>query len=420
MPVRPRHRRHPTSPPPPTEVDLSAAGRRGQRVRRPVPAQPARQAPARRRRLRGGQVVAAVGPAARAGPDDPRRPAPGVDDRPQGRRRDRTRPGPVPPLRHHRCDDALDLLTEFRDSMLDRQEWMRDHRVRALRRSAPDTPYELLVIDELAMLTAYGDRSDVREALRLLAEILTQGRAADHGVAGYVQEPSKDVVDVRELFTTRICLGVTAASHVDMVLGDGARDRGALADEIPGDPGTPGSGSSSTPAPGSRSGSAPAASPTPTSTNSPPAAHPAADVGTDDGRRDGRRPALPAPARACYRHRRQRGRRTRRVRHGRHRPVPAAPRRRSPTAVLAAVCRPRAALGCAAQRPRPPPLRHRRSAWSRSPLLVGAARWVARRLRERREDAADALAGAAWRAQHMPGLAAADRRRPRRDRVGVA
>jgi integrase len=34
----------------------------------------------------------------------------------------------------------------------------------------------------------------------------------------------------------RICLGVTAASHVDMVLGDGARERGALADEIPGDP----------------------------------------------------------------------------------------------------------------------------------------------------------------------------------------
>jgi len=42
-------------------------------------------------------------------------------------------------------------------------------------------------------------------------------------------------VDVRELFTTRICLGVTAASHVDMALGDGARDKGALADEIPGD-----------------------------------------------------------------------------------------------------------------------------------------------------------------------------------------
>ena len=131
-------------------------------------------------------------------------------------------------------DDAVELLTAFRDAMLTRQQGMRANRIRSCDVTA-DTPYELLVIDELAMLTAYGDRSSVREALRLLAEILTQGRAAGFGVMAYVQEPSKDVVDVRDLFTTRICLGVTAASHVDMALGDGARDRGALADEIPGD-----------------------------------------------------------------------------------------------------------------------------------------------------------------------------------------
>ncbi len=131
-------------------------------------------------------------------------------------------------------DDAVALLTGFRDSMVDRQAWMREHGVRSCELTL-ETPLELLVIDEMAMLTAYGDRSAVREALRLLAEVLTQGRAADHSVAGYVQEPTKDVVDVRDLFTTRICLGVTAASHVDMALGDGARDRGALADQIPGD-----------------------------------------------------------------------------------------------------------------------------------------------------------------------------------------
>ena len=53
---------------------------------------------------------------------------------------------------------------------------------------------------------------------------------------GYVQEPTKDVVDVRDLFTIKLCLGVTTASHVDMALGEGARERGALADEIPNDP----------------------------------------------------------------------------------------------------------------------------------------------------------------------------------------
>lgn len=130
--------------------------------------------------------------------------------------------------------DAIDLLTDVRDAMKMRQELMRTNGVRRLP-VEPGTPLELVMIDEMAMLTAYGERGDVREALRLLAEILTQGRACLVSVMGYVQEPSKDVIDVRELFTTRVCLGVTAASHVDMVLGDGARERGALADEIPGD-----------------------------------------------------------------------------------------------------------------------------------------------------------------------------------------
>ena len=149
--------------------------------------------------------------------------------------------------------------------MLARQEHMRATGVRRL--PSRRTPLELVMVDEMAMLTAYGDRANVREALRLLAEILTQGRACLVSVMGYVQEPSKDVIDVRELFTTRVCLGVTAASHVDMVLGDGARERGALADEIPGDPGTPGSATSSTPPPGCRSGSAPRWSPTTRSTS---------------------------------------------------------------------------------------------------------------------------------------------------------
>jgi hypothetical protein len=38
-------------------------------------------------------------------------------------------------------------------------------------------------------------------------------------------------------------------------------------------------------------------------------------------------------------------------------------------------------------------------------VLVGVGRWVARRVRERREDTADLLAAAVWRAQHMPHLA---------------
>ncbi|MGH3607975.1 MAG: FtsK/SpoIIIE domain-containing protein [Pseudonocardiaceae bacterium] len=127
---------------------------------------------------------------------------------------------------------ALRVLRGFRDDMRTRQAELKTARQRKFTLSTT-TPFEWLVIDELAMLSAYAERSEVREAMTLLGEIQTQGRALGFGVTAYVQEPTKDIVDTRDLFTDRICLAVTTASHVDMVLGEGARDRGALADQIP-------------------------------------------------------------------------------------------------------------------------------------------------------------------------------------------
>ncbi|OLT06400.1 hypothetical protein BJF90_16510 [Pseudonocardia sp. CNS-004] len=85
------------------------------------------------------------------------------------------------PLFHRWATDmpsTLTLLEDFLASMTARQAWMREAGLRDCPISH-DTPYELLIIDELAMLTAYGER--VREALRLLAVILTQ--AARPGTA---------------------------------------------------------------------------------------------------------------------------------------------------------------------------------------------------------------------------------------------
>jgi len=45
-------------------------------------------------------------------------------------------------------------------------------------------------------------------------------------------------VCLRNLFSTRIALRLDESDQVDMVLGDGARDRGALADQISPDPWT--------------------------------------------------------------------------------------------------------------------------------------------------------------------------------------
>ena len=51
-------------------------------------------------------------------------------------------------------------------------------------------------------------------------------------MVGALQDPRKDVISLRNLFSTRIALRLDESDQVDMVLGDGARDRGALADQI--------------------------------------------------------------------------------------------------------------------------------------------------------------------------------------------
>jgi DNA segregation ATPase FtsK/SpoIIIE, S-DNA-T family len=46
-------------------------------------------------------------------------------------------------------------------------------------------------------------------------------------VVAALQDPGKHVLPFRDLFTHRITLRLAEDSHVDMVLGDGAFDRGA-------------------------------------------------------------------------------------------------------------------------------------------------------------------------------------------------
>lgn len=47
-----------------------------------------------------------------------------------------------------------------------------------------------------------------------------------------MQDPSKEVLALRQLFPTRIGLRLTETTQVGMVLGQGARERGALCDLI--------------------------------------------------------------------------------------------------------------------------------------------------------------------------------------------
>ncbi|MEU4227283.1 FtsK/SpoIIIE domain-containing protein [Nonomuraea sp. NPDC026600] len=96
-----------------------------------------------------------------------------------------------------------------------------------------DDPFVLVIVDEVAFLTAYQpDRNLRQRIMAALATLTTQGRAVGVGVVAALQDPRKEVLNIRNLFPDKIALRLDESEQVDMVLGEGARERGALADEI--------------------------------------------------------------------------------------------------------------------------------------------------------------------------------------------
>lgn len=125
-----------------------------------------------------------------------------------------------------------DLLDDAVGRMRARQQILRG-KVR-VHTPTLDEPLILVVIDELATLLAFLPDSDIRNRIgQSLGLLLSQGAGLGVLVVAATQDPRKEIVTVRDFFPTRIALGLTERGHVDLLLGDGARDRGALADQIP-------------------------------------------------------------------------------------------------------------------------------------------------------------------------------------------
>jgi DNA segregation ATPase FtsK/SpoIIIE, S-DNA-T family len=106
---------------------------------------------------------------------------------------------------------------------------------------APTTehPFVIVLVDEVAFLTAYHPDKQLRERVKAaLATLTTQGRAVGYCVVAALQDPRKEVMSIRNLFPDRIAMRLDEPEQVDMVLGDGARDRGATSDLISSDPAT--------------------------------------------------------------------------------------------------------------------------------------------------------------------------------------
>ena len=109
----------------------------------------------------------------------------------------------------------------------------RDHQPTA------EFPFVVVLVDEVAFLTAYqADRKLRDRTLAALATLTTQGRAAGYCVVAALQDPRKEVLNIRNLFPDKIALRLDEPAQVDLVLGDGAHDRGARCEEISADPST--------------------------------------------------------------------------------------------------------------------------------------------------------------------------------------
>ena len=97
-----------------------------------------------------------------------------------------------------------------------------------------ESPHILIVIDELAALTAYQtDRALLRRANNALALLCSQGRAPGLTAFACLQDPRKETLPVRGLSTQTIGLLLRDAMETATVLGEGMREKGAPCHQIP-------------------------------------------------------------------------------------------------------------------------------------------------------------------------------------------
>ncbi|MGF7238233.1 MAG: FtsK/SpoIIIE domain-containing protein [Frankia sp.] len=126
----------------------------------------------------------------------------------------------------------VDMLDDAVTLMRERAERLRG--ITRLHQPTADDPLIVVILDEIASLTSYVHDRDLKRRLGAsLPLLLSQGRAPGVVVLGAIQDPRKETLPFRDLFPTRIALRMTEPDQVDLVLGDGARNRGARADEIP-------------------------------------------------------------------------------------------------------------------------------------------------------------------------------------------
>ena len=133
------------------------------------------------------------------------------------------------------ADDALRSVLLLEEAVQAMQERARSLAGRTRQHVAsPQSPTVIVLIDELAALTSYEtDRELLRRANAALATLASQGRAVGFMVFACLQDPRKETLPARGLFTQTVGLRLRDRMETAMVLGDGAVAAGALCHELP-------------------------------------------------------------------------------------------------------------------------------------------------------------------------------------------
>jgi hypothetical protein len=127
---------------------------------------------------------------------------------------------------------ALPVLEAVAETMRARLREMRDAGVR-LHVPVPGAPLVVLVIDEAAAFGMVLDKKENDRATALLREVLSQGRAAGVSVFAALQDPRKEALAARDLFTRQVALRLRSADEVRMAIGPALYDLGAHCETIP-------------------------------------------------------------------------------------------------------------------------------------------------------------------------------------------
>jgi S-DNA-T family DNA segregation ATPase FtsK/SpoIIIE len=128
-----------------------------------------------------------------------------------------------------RATDAAEAVVLLEHQVRDMQTRTRAYAGRVRTHTpTPAEPLHVVMIDELAALTAYCPERDLQRRAEMAINLLcSQGRAPGFVVFACLQDPRKEVIPTRGLFTQMIGLRLKDINETAMVLGETAATSGA-------------------------------------------------------------------------------------------------------------------------------------------------------------------------------------------------